>query len=339
MAELNFSAFDESDIPQRNAQIAGAGPNDAVNAGWIPPDQRDADATAAHTLAVATTPPLMIAGLSANENATSAYLWNCWKAARPQGWSGVHQITGSCVGAGGGNALFSLAAADVVKRRDPERALVPFWLLPYGISRMLGGLHSRGDGSFGSTFAQAVRQYGHIPADEPGLPAFKDTDGLIWGQSAELDWSQGRKIPEQYLTAAKPHLVQSTALCRTTDDVRDAIKNYYAVTIASNWGGQMRPSVKGSGANARLVNRRATTWNHQMSVQGWEDNPELGELFYILNQWGLETHGRCPSGAPPGGFWINKSDLQYIVNQGETFAFSQFAGFPAIDAPLDFSAF
>lgn len=337
--ELNFSAFDENDVGQRNAQMTAAGPNDTINAGWIPPDQRDAGGNAAHLAVMSTTPPLRIVGASATVNETKVSLWDCWKPARPEGWSGIHQITGSCVGAGGGNALFSLACADVVQRRDPERVEVPFWLLPYGISRMLGGMNRRGDGSFGSTFAQAVREYGHIPANEPGLPPFKDTDGLIWGSNAELDWSVGKNIPEKYLTMAKTFLVQSTAVCRSTDDVRDAIKNYYAVTIASNWGGQMRPGIQGSGPNARLVNKHTTTWNHQMSVQGWEDNPELGELFYILNQWGVETHGRCPSGAPPGGFWIKKADMAKIVAQDETFAMSQFNGFPGVVQPLDFSAF
>jgi hypothetical protein len=339
VAELNFAAFDEAAAVERNDRIATLGPGDVLNGGWIPPADRSAEAAAAHGVVMATTPPLFVAGLSAAADETKVSLWDCWKPGFGREWPGVHQITGSCVGAGGGNALFSLACADVVRRRDPERVEVPFWLLPYGISRMLGGLNSRGDGSFGSTFARAVREFGHLPAGGEGLPPYSEPDGLVWGQKAELDWSQGSKIPDRYLEAARPYLVRSTAVCRTADDVRDAVKNYYAVTCASNWGGQMRPGVSGSGADARLVNRRATTWNHQMSVQGWEDNPTHGELFFILNQWGRDAHGRCPSGAPAGGFWVKKKDMQDIVSQGETFAFSQFDGFPALDRPLDFSAF
>jgi len=337
MADLNFSAF--PDEASREAAFASAGPADAVRAGWVPPDERDQTADVAHAAVMATTPPLRVVGAGVYANATRVGLWECWAAARPGGWPGVRQITGSCVGAGGGNALFSLAAADVVKRRDPERVEVPFWLLPYGVSRMLAGLHDRGDGSLGSTFARAVREFGHLEADADGLPKFVESDGLVWGERAEYDWSQGRKIPASYMEQARPHLVKSTAVCRSADDVRDAVKNYYAVTIASDWGGLMRPGVSGTGANARLINRRATRWLHQMSIQGWEDHPEFGELFYVLNQWGRETHGRCPSGAPPGGFWIRRGDMQSIVSQGETFVFSQFDGFPALDEPLDFSAF
>lgn len=339
MTTLNFDAF--PDDGQRLAAFAQAGPSDEIESGWIPPEKRTNVEEAAHQQVMVQTPPLVLFGKSANENATVAKLWDCWRLARPQGWSGIQQITGSCVGAGGGNMLFSLAAADVVKRRDPERVEVPFWLLPYGISRMLAGMRDRGSGSLGSTFAKAMSQYGHLPATDAGLPAFEANgeEMLVWGREAELDWSQGHKIGRKWLEMARPHIVQTVARCRSTDDVRDAIKNYYGVTCASNWGGLMKPPVKGSGANARLINRRATTWHHQMSVQAWEDTTEHGELFYIFNQWGRGAHGRCPSGAPLGGFWITKQDMADIVSQNEVFAYSQLVGFPALVEPLDFGAF
>lgn len=325
----NFSAFDSAD-----AFVEAVGPADGVHAGWIPPDERNNDGIAAHSAAVASIPQLTLTGKSVNDNATEVLLWDCWTAAKVK-WTGIRQVTGSCVGAGGGNALFTLACCDVLKRKDPERVEVPFWLLPYGISRMLGGLNDRGDGSFGSTFAQAVREYGHLPANTEGFPAYKEQDGFVWGEQVEFDWSQGRKVPQKHLTEAKKFLVKSTAQCRSADDVRDAIKNYYPVTIASDWGGAMRPAV----VEGVLLNRRSTQWMHQMSVQGWKDHPKLGELFWIHNQWGIEVHGRCPTGAPGGGFWVRRSDMEYIVAQGEAFAFSAFDGFPSLDEPLNFSAF
>jgi C1A family cysteine protease len=134
-------------------------------------------------------------------------------------------------------------------------------------------------------------------------------------------------VPAAWLEKSRKHLIKTTAQCRSAEDVAAAVQNGYPCTIASNWGGQMRPSVQGD----RLINKRATTWNHQMCVVGWEDHASLGELFYILNSWGVDTHGTCPSGAPPGGFWIRKADMQNIVGQEETFALSQFDGFPSQD--------
>lgn len=329
MATLNFSAF-----PSVTDLAATAGPADEIDSGWVPPDQRDRAQSDAHIQALSSIPKLAVTGQSANENVTKVVLWDCWGAATVK-WTGVRQVQGSCVGAAGGNALFSLACADVLKRGDPERVEVPFWLLPYGISRMLAGMNDRGDGSLGTTFAKAVREYGHVPASTPGLPPYMEQDGFVWGSTAELDWSQGRKVPSPHLAEARKFLVRSTAKCLSPDDVREAVKSYYPVTIASNWGGQMRPSV----TNGVLLNRRVTTWNHQMSVQGWWDHPQLGELFWVHNQWGIDVHGRCPSGAPGGGFWVQRKDMEYIVGQNEAFAFSAFDGFPALDAPLNFSAF
>jgi hypothetical protein len=337
MAVLDFSAFGD-DAAARNAAFAAAGPQDEIDGGWIPPDRRDADHTAAAAAIQMQTPPMFIAGRSVNANVTKACLWDTWEVAFKKKWYGVRQYTGSCVGAAGGNMLFSLAAADIVKRRDPGRQVVPFWLLPYGISRMLAGFTRRGEGSSGTTFAKAVGEYGHLDAEAAGLPRFNTEDGYGWGSAVELDWSVGRNIESSYLTAAKNNLVRSRALCRSTDDVRDALQNYYAITCASDWGGAARPPVKGTQFPV-LLNKRTTTWQHQMSVQAWWDHPELGEIFYLLNQWGLDFHGRCPSGAPPGGFWIAKPDMAYIVRQQETYAFSELDDFPAVEVPLDFSAF
>ena len=66
-----------------------------------------------------------------------------------------------------------------------------------------------------------------------------------------------------------------------------------------------------------------------MSLQAYWNHPTLGEIFYILNSWGPRTHGTDPAGGPPGGFWVKKSEIDYITRQGDSFAFSQFDGFPA----------
>jgi len=343
MTVLQFSAF-KPELRFDAFEPLGAG--DILECGWLALDdhpertkasRRKAAAAKASEAARAEMMPFAITGHAFNEDATKVCLWDCWKPALGRDYLGIHQLTGSCVGAGGGNALFSLAAADVIKRRDPEKAVIPLWLLPYGISRMLDGMNDRGEGSSGSAFAKAAREYGHIPADTDGCPKFVETDGIIWSEKAELDWSQGKKIPQKYLDAAKIHLVKTTAECSNADAVRDAIKSYFSVTIASDWGGQMRPGT--SGTPPVLLNKRVTNWSHQMSVQAWWDHPSLGEIFWIQNQWGIDTHGRCPSGAPGGGFWVLKKEIEWICNSGEVFAMSQFDGFPAPVQPLDFSAF
>lgn len=233
----------------------------------------------------------------------------------------------NCVGAGGGNTVFSLAAIEVVRLKDPEEALVPFWPLPYGRSRHHAGMRGRGEGSLGSTFAQAMREDGIVPANLEGLPKFEDSDGLTLTKNIELEWSDGAAISSNWLEKARKHLVKTTAPCRSADDLREALRNYYPCSFAGDWGGLMQCPVTGN--PPVLLNRRSGSWGHQQSAHGWWNHPELGEIFYIMNQWGQDTHGRCPTGAPPGGYWIKKADADYQCRKGEVFAFSQFTGFPA----------
>lgn len=264
-----------------------------------------------------------------------AFLWETWKhpkvieATDGSLYTGVHQITGSCVGAGGGNAVFTLAAVEVARLGDMEAALVPFWLLPYGRSRMHSGINGRGDGSTGFGFAKAITNDGVIPANLDRLPKYSRSDGLIWGREAELAWSDGRRIEQSWLDKAKVHLVKSAARIRSADEGRDAIRAGYPVGWCGMWGGLMQCEVKGT--PQVLMNRRRGQWAHQQSCHGWWDHPTLGEIFYILNQWGMDAHGRDPAGGPAGGYWISKQDFEWQCRNGECYVFSQFDGFPAPD--------
>jgi hypothetical protein len=239
-------------------------------------------------------------------------------------------VVHNCVGAGGGNTIYSLAAMEVARLNQPELAIIPFWPLTYGKSREIGGMNGPGEGSFGSAFAEAARTCGVLPSTYEGLPTYTDNDGIVYGSSVEMKWSDGRAIPKKYLDVSVKHLVKSTSPIRSADEARDALLNNYPVSCAGMWGGKMQCPIVGNEVKV-LLNSRATTWSHQQSLHGWMDHPEFGELFYWLNQWGLDTHGHCPTGAPAGGYWTKKADLEWqIRNDGELFAFSQFEdGFPA----------
>jgi hypothetical protein len=78
------------------------------------------------------------------------------------------------------------------------------------------------------------------------------------------------------------------------------------------------------------VGRRQGQWSHQMSIDAWLKHPKLGDLFWLMNQWGQDAHGKDPFGGPPGGVWITAADVDFICRD-EVFAFSQFDGFPAPD--------
>lgn len=313
--------------PQHAQALFGSSVGEVWDFGYRLPAERNADEDLADKQARQHMQPFGITG-SWNDDPEIVGLWECAKAAN----GGKHfiafwQQTGSCVGNGGGQAVWYTSAVEVVRLGDPEQVLLPFYLLPYGRSRFIGGIRGRGNGSFGSAFAKAIMTDGILPANTAGLPPaiISENDGITWGRNAELEWSDGARIDQKWLDQSRKYLIKSAAQCKTASDVWEAVSNYYACTIASDWGGQMRPAV----VDGALLNRRVTTWFHQMSIIGRWRHKTLGKLFYVLNSWGPNTHGKCPSGAPPGGFWITEKDMDYIAKQGETFAFSQFQGFPA----------
>lgn len=257
-------------------------------------------------------------------------LFDLWKhpevvAANGAAFSGIFQKTGSCVGAGGGNAIATLAFIEVVRLSDPEQALIPFWLLPYGRSRFLGGMRGPGEGSNGSFFAEAMLKDGVVQANIPELPQPSPDDGMLtWGSSAEMKWSDGGAVSSTWLDQSRKHLVKSAAKLSSADQVRDAIRNGFPVTCASMYA--HRPSV--TGTPAVLLGTKSGSWSHQMSIQAWWLHPSLGDIFWLQNQWGGSAHGIDPAGGPPGGVWIKKADMDWICRD-EVYAFSQFAGFPA----------
>ena len=299
---------------------------DYIDGGWVPPERRPRVMAAAHEMIMSSIPSFDIIGPQADVD--KLVLWDFSKAVNGGNhFMTFYQQTGSCVGNGGGQATWYLSAMENVRLQQNILPKIPFYLLPYGRSRAIAGIRGQGDGSMGSSFAQAIMKDGILPFDDANLPPVNTTNGITWGKTAEYKWSDGSSISESFLTKSRNYVVKSAANCRTTDDVWNALANGYPCTIASNWGGQMRPAAQGS--PAVLLNKRVTTWQHQMCIIGIWKHPQFGKIFCILNSWGPDAHGVPPDGSPPGSFWVLESEIDYIVRQGETFAFSQFVGFPS----------
>lgn len=301
--------------------------------GYVAEPKRTDAEQAAHHMAVAEMPRFAIQGksLSADENIKEAMLTSLWKHqhvvdANGFAYPGTHQITGSCVGAAYGNVIVTLACVEAITRGEPEQALIPFWLLAYGRSRYYLGSRSPGSGSTGSTMAKAAREDGDVEARRSGLPLFTNSDGLVWGKSAELAWSDGdAQQTMALLPEARRHLVQTTAQCANHNDVKEAIINGYPCTAASMYahdGGKVQ------GTPPVLLAKRRGQWSHQMSILNWILHPQFGDLFWLHNQWGLGAHGIDPYGGPAGGVWITAADVDYICRD-EAFAYSNRQGYPA----------
>lgn len=303
------------------ASVGGTQDAGNWNFGWISPADRTPDMEAAHGNIVGGMPRFAISGTT-DESEDKVDLTEIWMhpevvAALGYAFPGIHQYTGSCVGAGGGATMFTLAALEVLRLHDPEQIIVPFWLLPYGRSRYYAGMRGRGEGSMGSTFAKAAKTDGVIPATLDGLPKFENSDGLSWYKSAEYAWSDGGSIDQKWLDQSRKHLVKQVSQMQSADDVEQAIRNLYPCTNASS----LIPNPRMEGGEA--FGRVARAGGHQTSFLGVWRHPTKGRHFKYVNQWGLGW-------GKDGACWIPESDVNAIVRDGEeTYAFSQFDGFPS----------
>lgn len=253
-----------------------------------------------------------------------------WQAAqRVNGGHLPHLIQeiGDCVSFGAANAVRYLLLVQIDRDPGASEFRDPFPPYIYGISRVQigGGRVGNSDGSIGAWAAKGVQEYGIVASNDPGVPAYSGSIARQWGRQGP---------PRDLIALGKQRLVRTVANVKTAAEVRDAICNGYPVTIASDFGSKrMIPQ------DGRIVAKRdGTRWMHQMCVIGY-DGSGAKPYWYVLNSWEPSMHPAPLNNEPPGGFWIEESTMQYIAAQGDSWAFSQFDGFPARDIDPAFNIF
>jgi hypothetical protein len=249
----------------------------------------------------------------------------------------IHQLTGSCVWAGGTNGLFSTIAAQRVATSNPTKAFLPFTLHNYAMSRHYMGDDSQGEGSMGSTFAQSLNQDGvrDWPSGTDGLPAWTDNDGVSVTSDVEMTWSSYRD-PDvaKVVASSKAHLVGTTAECKTVADIKAMILNGYGVTFAcDDYIGNA--SIQGSGANACVVGYWDGSGGHQQSIHAYWEHPDLGPLYWAQNNWPGSTYPKDPAGGPICGCWVLEAKVEEALRlDAEVYGLSHMSWFPAAPGVL-----
>jgi hypothetical protein len=303
--------------------------------GWIPPELRTSAQQKADEKFVAAAPEFRIAG-SFKDDKRKVALYEALRKIQGGEDRYIWQTTGSCVGAGGGNATMTVAAVEIVQNGEPEEWKPLWWLYTYGESREIAGMRNRGSGSFCSAWAKAASTKGTFEADQPGLPKFTMKGGWYWlSGSTELEWSDGRQSPAKWDEIARKHLVKTVAKAKNADDVIAGIKNGYPSSSASMFGTR-GTKVFGSGENAVHIAEWDDSWAHNMFFDAWWDHPTEGELVRNGNNWGPNAHGKAADGSPIGGFWLRKRTVDRIC-QDDVWVLSQYDGFPA--QSLDWNPF
>jgi len=298
--------------------------------GWVDPKDRTDEQHEADALARNRMPKFAMYGSTGEPLPDKVILTQLWDSEEVQAalgfkFPGFHQLSGSCVGVGYGDTAFSTLVSEVIVAKQPHKIIVPFWPLTYGRGRARAGMRGRGEGSFGTAQADAARLDGCIDFAEPGLPGYKESEGLVIAKSEELNWSDGNAIDKKWLEMAKHNIIGTTSVQDTVDGVKVGLQNYYAHTLAT--------SMYCNPGNAKIkegvtLGQFDTNGGHQTSLQAYMLHPVLGDIFYNKNQWG-NVYPLDPITGRRDGCWITKSSLQWAVSQREVIAYSGQTGFAA----------
>lgn len=306
--------------------------------GYIPVQERSKKEQIAHGKMVDAMNPFFIAGQTRATDRKRVVVWDFWKKLDQKFLTpGKHihtsrQNIGSCVGHGLYNALRSLMVMDRFFRHEMEQYRQIFEPYGYGRSRFHAGIRGRGSGSTGSGAAKGANQDGIITIDNPGLSGWTFQSHTVnWSAAVDTEWSDGARIDEKWLKLGREHLVQTVAPVRNYEQARDALANGYMVTVASNRGFRGFETKAG-----KLWGIPGGSWNHQMCFIGCDDDSSNPGL-YDWNSWGADAHPTPADEAPPGGFWVMPEVCNYMLGQGDSFAFSMFVGFP--ESKIDLSEF
>lgn len=315
--------------------------NIAPNLGFITKKERTNDQHDAHALAESSMArfTLPYKEPQANEKVMLSDFWHAPEVVADAGYnfdrSPFHQLTGSCVGAGGGNALFSLIAVQRMIADQPTKAILPFWPFMYGRCRANEGDRGQGEGAMGSSFADTCVKEGVLDVDDCSQK-FTQDDGLVLTERLEMQWSDGNSsLVTGYSDKARKFPLGSAAPIQDVQGIVTAVRNGYPGSFAcDNYIGNA--SVTGSGANAAICGRWNGNGGHQQWFFGYWNNPDLGLLIAVGNNWPRDTYPQDPAGLPLVTCWVKEKDVTAAFRlDAEVYAFSHLTYFPAQSKVLD----
>lgn len=313
----------------RAAEATEAGKE--IDCGWIPPHKRTPAQNRIDEEIRKSLPRFTLRGRFAADKRRYC-LWKAHVTLTGKFHRYNWQQTGSCVGAGGDNALKTLQAVEIVLKGERERMLDNWWLYAYGRSRHHAGMRGQGEGSVGSAWAKAINTDGFFEIDpdgEPDLPDYQDReDWIVQPSRTEMQWSDGGRIAENWLRLGRKRRVKTVSRIRNKDEAFEAVANGYPLTQASNFGFS-RPKVKGTKNPIRVAEWNGK-WSHQTFIdEAWDHEELSGIYFHWGNNWGPDAHGPPTGDEPPGGVYIHESIVDRLCKEGEVYALSDQDGYPA----------
>lgn len=279
--------------------------------------------------AVVATLPRPIFGIAAQNIAGSgagkvALLHKCLEEVA--GSFPIHnQTIGDCVSHGWGLGVDVLKCVEIKLAGENEvfRAETATEVIYAGSRVEIGrGEIGRGDGSLGAWAAKFVEDYGIVTREQHG-----GHDLRVYSGERAKQWGMPRAgVPDELEPEAREHPVKTVSVVRSYEEARDAIANGYPVPVCSMQGFSDQRDSEGFA-------RPQGQWAHCMLFLAVDDEHRRPGLL-CMNSWGPNwISGPKRHGQPDGSFWVDASTCTRMLRGGDSFAISNFAGYPGQNIP------
>jgi hypothetical protein len=222
----------------------------------------------------------------------------------------VAQQIGDCTGEGHGHAVDVLQCVEIALGADATFRETDTEFI-YAAGRMVAGILGEGDGGYGAAVCKAITSVGIVTRAMLG-----PVDGVYSGTRAKSWGATGP--PAAVLAVAKAYKLGMAALVSTWDELVAAVTNGYPVTICCDQGFTETRDAQGFVAPDG-------TWGHCMLIAGLRfDRPGA----CVLQSWGPEQPtGPTDLGQPDWSFWVDRSSVEAILGEGDSWALSKAPAF------------
>jgi len=285
-------------------------------AGWLGADAVQKSFAARHPFLSAASPGLVA---DAPADGSPVLLYKAFKDVLGDFPAYPAQEIGDCVGFGHGHGVdllqcveIALGAAAEYRETDTE--------FIYATSRQAAGILGRQDGSYGSAAVTAMTTIGLVSRDMLGADgAYSGNRARQWGYTG---------APRDVQDAAAAYKLGSAARVGSWDELTAAVQNGYPVTICSSLGFTLQRNKDGF-CDAK------GTWGHCMVIAGVRfDRPGA----CILQSWGPnQPVGPTALGQPSFSFWADRTAVERVLAQGDSWALAKAPTFVARALPPSWS--
>jgi hypothetical protein len=229
------------------------------------------------------------------------------------------QQIGDCVGFGHGHGVDLLQCVEIALGAPAEYRETDTEFI-YATSRQAAGILGRQDGSYGSAAVAAMTSVGLVSRDMLGA------DGAYSGDRAKRWGYTG--VPAEIQGLAAAYKLGSAARVGSWDELTAALRNGYPVTICSSLGFTLQRDRDGFCA-------AKGTWGHCMVIAGVRfDRPGA----CILQSWGPnQPVGPTAMGQPSFSFWADRTAVERVLAQGDSWALAKAPAFVARALPPGWS--